>query len=36
MNDHTPLLFNEDWNDESIVPHISHISRPYLVRSRLC
>jgi len=25
MSDHTPVLFNvfEDWNDESVVPHIS-------------
>ena len=28
MNDHTPVLFNvfEDWNGESIVPHISFVS----------
>ena len=25
MSDHTPVLFNvfEDWNEESVVPHIS-------------
>jgi len=28
MSDHTPQLFNvfEDWNDESVVPHISFAS----------
>jgi len=28
MSDHTPVLFNvfEDWNDESVVPHISFYS----------
>jgi len=28
MSDHTPVLFNvfEDWNEESVVPHISFYS----------
>jgi len=28
MSDHTPVLFNvfEDWNEESVVPHISFVS----------
>ena len=28
MSDHTPALFNvlEDWNEESVVPHISFAS----------
>jgi len=28
MSDHMPVLFNvsEDWNEESVVPHISFIS----------
>jgi len=28
MSDHTPVLFNmfEDWNEESVVPHITFVS----------
>jgi len=28
MSDHMPVLFNvfEDWNEESVVPHISFVS----------
>ena len=28
MSDHTPVLFSvfEDWNKESVVPHISFVS----------
>ena len=28
MTDHAPVLFNvfEDWNEESVVPHISFVS----------
>ena len=28
MSDQTPVLFNvfEDWNEESVVPHISFVS----------
>ena len=28
MSDHTSILFNvfEDWNDETVVPHISFVS----------
>jgi len=28
ISDHTPELFNmfEDWNEESVVPHISFVS----------
>jgi len=28
MSDHTPVLFNvfEDWNEESVVPHIDLVS----------
>jgi len=31
MSDHTPVLFNvfEDWNEESVVPHISFDSYSY-------
>jgi len=36
MSDHTPVLFNvfEDWNDESVVQHISFDSIQYLIRTQ--
>jgi len=37
MSDHTPVLFNvfEDWNEESVVPHISFDSIRDLIRTQM-